>query len=341
MNVEPFSLSLAAPLETAAGTIDRREGFVVQLAVDGVEGVGEATPLPGWTESVDACREALNRVVNRDAEATRGALDPNATPAAAHGVELSLLDARARAAEVPLHRVLTDDPATATPALIPVNAAVGDGTPEATADAAGDAVDAGYGAVKVKVGARSMDEDADRVEAVRDAVGTGVELRADANGAWTREEAEAALECFADWDVAYVEQPLQADDLAGLAELRGGPVDVALDESLGVHAVPDVAAAGAADVLILKPMVLGGPVQAAVAAARARQAGITPVVTTTVDAVYARTAAIHVAATLPDPRACGLATAGRMSEDLAPDPAPVDDGGVRVPDGPGNLGDPA
>ena len=61
MNVERFSLSLSSPLSTAHGTIDAREGFVVGIEVDGTRGTGEATPLPGWTESLDDCADALER----------------------------------------------------------------------------------------------------------------------------------------------------------------------------------------------------------------------------------------------------------------------------------------
>lgn len=347
MRVEPFGLPLADPLETAAGTIERREGFVVRLPVDGTEGVGEASPLPGWTESLADCRDALERVADADhaPEEARRALDPHATPAAAHAVELAVLDARARAAGVPLWQGLGGRHRES----VPVNATVGDADADATAAAARDAVARGFETVKVKVGARPVDADAARVEAVRDAVGPDVALRADANGAWDRAQARDALDRFADTDVGleYVEQPLPATDLAGLADLRAGGghragdagVAVAADESLAATSLEDVLAADAADVVVLKPMAFGGPARALAAAERARREGVTPVVTTTVDAVYARTAAVHVAAALPAVPACGLATADRLVEDLAADPAPVADGHVDVPDGPGNLGD--
>jgi L-alanine-DL-glutamate epimerase-like enolase superfamily enzyme len=138
--------------------------------------------------------------------------------------------------------------------------------------------------------------------------------------------------------VAYVEQPLPADDLDALAAVAGGAVPVAVDESLAEHPLSAVLAAGAADVAVLKPMALGGPARTAAAARQAVEAGVQPVVTTTVDAVHARTAAVHVAAALPDPPACGLATAGMLAADLATDPCPVEDGAVAVPEGPGNLG---
>jgi o-succinylbenzoate synthase len=346
MTVEPFALDLATPLETAAGTVERREGFLVRVTVDGTEGVGEATPLGPWTETLEATRTALGAVRDADPEAALDAVDPVATPAAAHGVELAVLDARARTAEVPLADHLTDELADhladgrQTADRVPVNATVGDADADATAEAASEVVAEGFETLKIKVGARRLSEDVERLQAVREAVGAAVELRADANAAWRSvPKVRTALGNFADLGVSYVEQPLPAEDLAGLADLRGGEVGIALDESLAVHTLEEVLAADAADVLILKPMALGGPARAAAAAARARDAGITSVVTTTIDGVHARTAAVHVAATVPDVPACGLATADLLVEDLADDPAPVDDGHVEVPAGPGNLGD--
>ena len=84
-------------------------------------------------------------------------------------------------------------------------------------------------------------------------------------------------------------------------------------------------------------MVLGGPDRARAAALRAREAGLDAVVTTTIDGALARTGAVHVAASLADPPACGLATADRLAEDLVSDPAPITDGEVSVPQNPGSA----
>ncbi|QSG07128.1 mandelate racemase/muconate lactonizing enzyme family protein [Halapricum desulfuricans] len=344
MRIDPFALELADPLVTAAGTIDAREGFTVTYRHRGERGVGEATPLPGWTESLEACREALDRAAaaaDEDASDSDGSghgpalleLDAAETPAARHGFATALLDADARADGVPLYRWFDADAGTVS--SVPVNATVGDASVEATVEAAEEAVDAGFEALKCKVGARSVAEDARRLRAVREAVGEGVELRADANAAYDRETAREALEAFASADVSYVEQPLSADDLAGHRELREAAVDVALDESLVEHDPQTVFDADAADVLILKPMVLGGPDSAHALATRARERGIEPVVTTTIDGLIARTAAVHVAAAIPDVRACGLATADRLAVDLGPDPCPVADGTIPVPQPPG------
>jgi len=341
-SVRPFSLPLRSPLATARGTIDRREGFLLRVEDGDHVGVGEATPLPGWTESREACRRALDAACEAlradgletefdEVDSELG--DAELGPAARHAVTLACADLAARRADRPLYRELGG---TRRVESVPVNATVGDADAGETALAAESAADAGFDCVKVKVGSRSVSADVERLRAVREVVGLDVELRADANGAWSRSQAREAFDALVDLDVRYVEQPLPADDLAGHADLRGEPVGVALDESLAAHGVADVLAAGAADALVLKPMALGGVTVAHDGVVRAEQAGVTPVVTTTIDAVVARTAAVHVAATVDDPVAMGLATADRLAEDLAPDPAPVADGRVVVQRAKGN-----
>lgn len=353
MRTEPFALPLASPLETARGTITERDGFVVRLVVDGTAGVGEAAPLPGWTESLDACEAALDTVAAGDGPPSvdhRALVD---APAARHAVTSAVLDARAREADEPLYRMLAADgdrpPGTAPVTSVPVNATVGDGDPDETADTAAAAVADGFGTVKLKVGARAVAADAERVAAIRRRC-PDVTLRADANGGWNPDEAERALAAFAAHDVAYVEQPLAADatteggtrrDLSAHAALRGAGVGIALDESLAVGEAPVTAAldADAADALVLKPMALGGPDRAVAAAREARAAGVEAVVTTTIDGALARATAVHAAAAIPDVSACGLATGDRLARDLLDaDPAPVSAGHVRVPDGPGVAG---
>ena len=332
MWVESFSLQLESPLSTARGQITERRGCLV--GNDG--GLGEATPLAGWTESYEACREALEAAASDDVSP-----DPEATPAAAHAVELAGLDARGRRTDKSLAALLRQElgVSKSVPAAVPVNATIGDSAVEQTVEAAETAVSAGYDCLKCKVGSRPVDEDIERVRAVRETVGDAVGIRVDANGAWTEATAETAINAFADLDVSYVEQPLAADALEAHSHLRGRGVDIALDESLAEVSIETVIEREAADVVILKPMALGGPLQAIRAAAIAREAGIEPVVTTTIDGVVARTAAVHVAAAIPDVSACGLATGSLLAAELAADPVTITEGAASVPTDGGLCGD--
>ncbi|MGA9402750.1 mandelate racemase/muconate lactonizing enzyme family protein [Haladaptatus sp.] len=324
-----FSLPLESPLDTAHGPIEHRKGILIRIDDGDDVGIGEATPLPGWTESLPACRAAIAHV--DDPESALSSLE--STPAARHGFALALADLRAKREDQPLYRFLGGPDHVES---VPANATVGDCSRIETVAAVEDAVDSGFESVKVKVGARSLTDDVSRLRAVRDAVGSDVELRVDANGGWSRAEAREAFHKFDSLRIAYVEQPLPADDIGGLADLRGRPVGVAVDESIAETSVEAVLDAGAADVLICKPMVIGGPDRVVEVAKRARNEGVTPVVTTTIDGVVARTAAIHAAAAIPDRLACGVATGTLLGRDLGPDRARLVDGSVSVPQEPGN-----
>ncbi|SEQ25876.1 mandelate racemase/muconate lactonizing enzyme family protein [Natrinema salaciae] len=341
-----FSLELADPLETADGSIDSRDGFLVRLVDEGSEpasgatepgnepgvGYGEATPLPGWTESREDCERALERA--REAIRTDGPSEAlevvDRQVAARHALALALADLQATRESTPLYRYLGQGPMVGR---VPVNATIGDGSPVETARETRRAVDRGFDCCKLKVGLRSVEDDIERVRHVRDTVGPGVDLRVDANEAWTYEEAEFALEAFAGLGVSIVEQPLPAGALEGHADLRSGNPDVsiALDEGLLEHGVDAICEAGAADVVVLKPMALGGVDVARKVAAWLTELGITPLVTTTIDGVVARTGAVHLAAAIPDVPACGLATGELLATDLGRDPVLLEKGSAVVP----------
>jgi L-alanine-DL-glutamate epimerase-like enolase superfamily enzyme len=367
----PFSLPLSAPLATAKGEITKREGALVAITtVDGdsdsdddsareqLLGVGEATPLPGWTESLAECRDAIAAVADSGQSPgcgapskrspARGKLPSPSCPAARHAVTLAARDALARRRGVSVAETLTRDgeqPASS----VPVNATVGDATVSETVGAAESAVAAGFETLKLKVGARDLEADLARVQAVAEAVRkehTDITLRADANGAWDRETARRALTEL-DGLVAYVEQPLAATDLDGLTTLRGVGAPVAVDESLAALDPFAVLDAEVADVLVCKPMALGGLARSLAVARTADARDVETVVTTTIDGVVARTAAVNLAAAIPGggDRAHGLATGDLLKQDLrgadsqlVEDPVPVENGRIAVPDEPGLAG---
>lgn len=333
IDIESFRVMLTEPIQTARGSIQEREGFLVSVKHGTEYGVGEATPLPGWTESYEECEAALVRARDIADELDWGmALAKLDVPAARHGISLAFAEARARGADEPLYRSLGRDEVVET---VAVNATLGAGkSPDETAQEARRAVEGGFETLKLKVGASGIEEDIERTRAVRNAVGDDIDIRVDANGAWTLNQARRALAALDALDVEYVEQPLPTADLSAHADLRG-PVDIALDESLVAHDVETILEADAADVVVLKPMVLGGPDRTVEAARQVQDAGLDVVVSNTIDAVVARTGAAHIAASIPDVRACGLATADVLDTDLGPDPAPVQDGKITVPQEPG------
>jgi O-succinylbenzoate synthase len=214
---------------------------------------------------------------------------------------------------------------------IPVNVTVPAVTPER---AQAIVTASGCGTAKVKV-AEPGQHDADdiaRVEAVRDALGPAGKIRVDANGAWDLARAERMISELGRFGLEYAEQPCAAlDDLAALR--RRTDVPVAADESVRRAEDPlKVAAAGAADLVVLKVQPLGG-VRAALRVAEA--CGLPAVVSSAVETSVGLAAGVALAAALPElPYACGLGTATMLTGDVTADPLVPERGelAVRRPD---------
>lgn len=99
-------------------------------------------------------------------------------------------------------------------------------------DQLGGWAEEGIPRVKMKVG-REPGEDPERVRVARDAIGEGVELLVDANGAYTRKQALYWAEAFADEGITYLEEPVSSEDREGLRLLRDrgpGSLDIAAGE---------------------------------------------------------------------------------------------------------------
>ena len=115
---------------------------------------------------------------------------------------------------------------------------------------------AGYKTVKMKVGRSELKEDIHRVRLVR-RQWTDVEIRLDANQAWTLTEAKEILSALADCNLAYCEEPLQNPH--ELPQLKKScEVNLALDETLWKD--PELAKLIQNNIhaYILKPGILGG-----------------------------------------------------------------------------------
>src|SRR5215831_11128331 len=180
---------------------------------------------------------------------------------------------------------------------------------------------------KVKVAERgqSLADDTARVEAVRDALGSGGAIRVDANGAWDVAEAVRALRALGRFGLEYAEQPCAT--LAELAELRRKTdVPLAADESIRRAEDPlAVRVTGSCDIVVLKAQPLGG-VRAALAVAEA--CGLPVVVSSAVETSVGLAAGVAFAAALPELRyACGLATMSLLTGDVTAEPL-AEEGGV-------------
>lgn len=121
-------------------------------------------------------------------------------------------------------------------------------------------VAAGHRAVKMKVGRPDLDEDVERVAAVREVIGPDRALLLDANQLWDLLRARAAMGALRRFDPYWIEEPLPADDLAAHAELRRAiDVPVAVGENLATaQRFREFLVAGACDVVQPNVVRVGG-----------------------------------------------------------------------------------
>ncbi|MFY0567165.1 o-succinylbenzoate synthase [Archangium lansingense] len=352
--LQTLRLEMVHPLKTARGTYGAREGFVVCVEdEEGRVGQGEAMPLEEFgTESPADCERALNESLAKLRQTTQSQTTsrqttplplgegwgeglPTRTPAARHGVEQALLDLQAQRRNIPLSQLLSSE----SRSEIHVNALLGGQSPEALAEEARRAVAEGYETLKLKVAGRPLSEDVARLSAVREAVGRTIRLRVDANGAWTEEEARAALETLGRYELELCEQPVAPENHEALSRLsKHTPCPLAADESLALPHVTQhiLNHAGTVGILVLKPMVLGGLLPTLALAREAARRGLDAYVTSSLDGVIARAGAAHLAAALPSGRyASGLGVGHLFKNEPGSHPFRPVRGRIQLPRTPG------
>jgi L-rhamnonate dehydratase len=195
--------------------------------------------------------------------------------------------------------------------------------------------DQGYATFKVKIG---FDERSDiaLAEAARSVL-DDLPLRLDVNGAWTPGTARRQLEKLRAFDPAYVEQPLELDDLAGHAALRAqSSVPIALDESAYTLAdAGNIVRMGAADVALLDPHQAGGLWQAIKAAAIFESAGIPVSLHSGGELAISQAAYVHLAASIPNMSLAIDTERAYLGGDISREPIALKDGRYTLNDRPG------
>jgi muconate cycloisomerase len=243
----------------------QRSALVRLTAEDGTVGLGNIDPSPGYSvETIEQSLEALQRslapsVVGADAANPHRVLETMDAALAGYldakaAVEMACVDLVARRLGIPVHEYLGG----AVVERVRFNAWIGIDPPEVAAAEARKWYDQGFRSAKIKVGG-NVDADRERVKAVREAC-ADMKLRADANAGYSVEDGIRLGKLLEPFDMQLLEQPVAADDLAGMARVRQAiGIPVMADESITDHAsLIAVIRADCADIVKLKVMKQGG-----------------------------------------------------------------------------------
>lgn len=263
LGVVDLDLPLRRRFVISAGATDRATTLAARLEIEGgAVGWGEAAPstritgeglaearaaLVGWSKDAAALGAALARA---EFEPGRGP-----TPAARCAASVAHLDARGRAAGVPLRRMLNlPEGEVASSMTLSI------GKPEEVLAEAAVRDQEGWRIFKVKLGGA---HDMETMHALRDRFPEKA-LRVDANEGWSPDTARHYVAALERMDVELVEQPLPRHLIAESADLaRMFEVPIILDEpALDSEALLRLVQADAADGVNIKLAKCGGPFEA-------------------------------------------------------------------------------
>jgi L-alanine-DL-glutamate epimerase-like enolase superfamily enzyme len=154
------------------------------------------------------------------------------TQLALSAVDIALWDLKAKAAGLPLWRLLGGDGSKKLEAYNTDGGWLNWSLDQLIADAK-SSLDQGYRGVKIKIGSPDPNTDLERIAAVRKAIGPKIKFMVDANGKWDLPTAIHFGRHFKDHDIYWFEEPIWYDDVSGHASLaRAIETPIALGEQL-------------------------------------------------------------------------------------------------------------
>ncbi len=277
--IEPFAVSLPMrkPVIMAGEEVRRADNVLVRItADDGSVGWGEAASAPVMTgetlasivAAVQFMAPALQERAAADIAGARAAMDARmyGNHGAKAAIEIALYDLAGKAAGQPVHALLGGKQRGRL-ALLGV---IGGGDLDGDLRDAAEKKAAGFTLYKIKVGIDTPENDAARTRAICELLGAGLLISADANQGYTADEALRYVRAVKGCGLDFLEQPVAAHDLAGMAAVAAAAGDIAIGADEGIHSLDDIRrhhAAKAARGVSLKAIKLGG-IGALVAAGR-------------------------------------------------------------------------
>ncbi len=257
LRAHPVSVKLPATFWVGNTSFDTASVIVVEVETD--QGVTGLATLHGRGMKI-VCQmvEALqDLVVGMDAMAheavwakvfgiTTASPDPKAKPRSAifhadnraqlmtalAGIDVGLWDIKGQVFGMPVWRLLGAD-RSELPAYVTGGYYRSDRPDGGLREEMESYLALGYTGMKIKVGAASIADDIKRIAEVRDTIGPDCQMMLDGNGAWTLEEAIAAIDAFLEYKPTWFEEPLHwYDSYRALGKLAAHtPVPIASGES--------------------------------------------------------------------------------------------------------------
>tara|TARA_R110000868_G_scaffold88505_3_gene246736 strand:+ start:2643 stop:3680 length:1038 start_codon:yes stop_codon:yes gene_type:complete len=258
---QKYILNFKQPSGTSRGVLNTKETWFITIENNGKKGFGECGMFKGL--SVDDRPDFEDKLkwacqnINLDLQTLLIELEE--FPSIQFGVEMALKSLESFNAFE-----LFPSEFTSGNKSIPINGLVWMGTEQFMHEQIKDKIKAGFTCIKMKIGAINFQTELNLLKSIRKEFSSkDIELRVDANGAFSAEEALEKLKKLSDFDLHSIEQPIKQGRVKEMAELcNTSPLPIALDEELiGVFSSEnkkELLQNIKPQYIILKPTLVGG-----------------------------------------------------------------------------------
>ncbi len=256
-----YTLKFNHPAGTSRGVMHTRDTWFIFIDDGHNRGIGEIAPLQNLSCDHIPGLETKIEEVCRDIENYRYWIEEGLEnfPSVRFGLETAILDLKSGAG-----KILFPSPFTAGKAGIATNGLIWMGDPGFMQKQIREKISQGFDCIKLKIGSLDFDTEISIIKAIRQDFGAeNPEIRLDANGAFSAEDAPEKLSQFAKLNIHSIEQPIKQGQLAEMAALcNEAIIPIALDEELiGINNRTDkikLLISILPDYIILKPSLHGG-----------------------------------------------------------------------------------
>jgi o-succinylbenzoate synthase len=234
INISERIFHFRQPAGTSRGVYTERKSWIIELTDGERTGIGECAPLPGLScDDIPDYEKTLRALCDKFEQ--EGQIDYNLMrpyPSMLFGLETALLSLL-RSEGVKEWR-LFNNAFSRGERGIPINGLVWMGSYEEMMQRIEEKLSQGYRCIKLKIGAIDFDKELDMVRSIRERFSSKeLQIRLDANGGFSYDEALYKMELLSQYAVHSIEQPIKAKQWAFMADLcRESPLPIALDEEL-------------------------------------------------------------------------------------------------------------
>ncbi len=337
----PFKRVHKISLVESAG----RKILLIKIHTDqGIAGIGEALAHPAFSgEILEGLLAAIQYL--EEFLIGRNALNINETLilmdkilygnyGAKAAIEMALFDIMGKYFQTPLYNLLGGK----LQDRFPVSRSISQSNLEDDLKDVSQYLEEGYNILKIKVGILSVEQDVERVKAIRAMVGPELSLRTDANQSWDIPTALKFIKEVEECKLTFIEQPIAREDVEGLAYLKSkASTPILADEAVSTeHDLLNIIEKKAADFISLKVLKSGGISKSRRIATLAECAGIKCYLGSQVETSVGTSASLHFVISANDFRYGGeIYGPAFFVEDVVKKSLKIDQGYIYPPNEPG------